>query len=53
MPKVLGLTGTHFIGVIFFGKMVEFSFAKSCLAAVHNAEFARGQRKALLLPELE
>jgi len=39
MPK---LTGTNFIGVIFFFcKMVEFSFAESYLPAVHNAEFAR------------
>jgi hypothetical protein len=49
----LGLTATNFIGVIFLGKMVEFTFAKSCLPAVHNIEFARGQRKALQLSEPE
>jgi hypothetical protein len=57
MPKILGLIGTHFIGVIFFffffGKIVEFSFAESCQLVVHNAEFAKGQRKALLLPKPE
>jgi len=54
MPKILGLIGTHFIGVIFFfGKMVKFSFAESCQPVVHNAEFAKGHRKALLLLEPE
>jgi len=48
-----GLTGTKFIGVIFLGKMVKFSFAESCLPAVYNTKFARGPRKALLLPEPE
>jgi hypothetical protein len=49
----LGKKPTNFIGVIFLGKMVEFTFAKSCLPAVHNIEFARGQRKALQLSEPE
>jgi hypothetical protein len=56
MPKKFGLTGTNIIGVIFyffFGKMVEFSFAESCLAAIHNTKFIRGKRKALWLPEPE
>jgi len=33
--------------------MVEFSFVESCFLAGHNIEFARGQRKAVLLLELE
>jgi len=38
----LGLKGTNFIGVFFFGKMVEFAFVESCLPAVHSTEFVRG-----------
>jgi hypothetical protein len=54
MSKFWGLIETNFIGVIFFfGKMVEFSFVESCFLAGHNIEFARGQRKAVLLLELE
>lgn len=49
----LRLTGTNFIGVIFFGKMVEFTFAESCLLTVHSAEFTREQKKALQLSEPE
>jgi hypothetical protein len=52
MPIFLGLTGTNFIGVIylflFFGKMVEYSFAESCLLAVLSAGSDNGQTRVVL-----